>query len=438
VVFDTQGTYARFSLGRQNASTSAEVRPARIHLIAGESLRLGVQHLAVDALVTILRQFALPKATARYFASQVTRRLLPSKPPTDAAPYQSFLSIDDLLHLAQDLESEGHAVVGGATLSCLETIKQARIFATQPAEATAFWDGCAQVQHGGALVIDLSRLPRRAHAGVVQAFVSLLTQITEREIAAEPTLVPFLFFDDARPVATRSFIADVVTPARQMGFTSFFVTTHVATIEESLLHEADNLFLLQMASDVDVRHLAKSSVVDAETLRVIVRRLPRYHSMLIGSATGSYPIIFAVEALTEAEMPVRRPAFSRRRAGVRLDPTLPLFPDDTPALAVSPQPREQQRMTATSQPPTPTIAQVTATWDRVVKRVARRRRILETILVAARPLRMAGPKLILGFPPQHRFQQELIESEEYRSLLEDELRNTFGMNLEVATELHPA
>jgi hypothetical protein len=80
---------------------------------------------------------------------------------------------------------------------------------------------------------------------------------------------------------------------------------------------------------------------------------------------------------------------------------------------------------------------VTANWDHVVKRVARRRRVLDTILAAARPLRVTEQRLVLSFPPQHRFQQELVESEEYRSLLEEEVKKTFGVSLEVTTEVYP-
>ena len=77
-------------------------------------------------------------------------------------------------------------------------------------------------------------------------------------------------------------------------------------------------------------------------------------------------------------------------------------------------------------------------WDHLVKRVGRRRRILETILSTARPLRVAEQRLVLSFPPQHSFQQELVESEEYRSLLEEELKKAFGVSLEVTTEAYPA
>jgi hypothetical protein len=193
-------------------------------------------------------------------------------------------------------------------------------------------------------------------------------------------------------------------------------------------------------------------------LRGVVQHLRTHHSLLIGTATGGYPIIFAVNPLGGAEMIAERSAFLRRPGAVRIDPTgrsmpqlsaqgpasaeaelsLPLFPDEAPARAVEPETPADERIPATSHSLTPTVAQVTAMWDRVVTRVARRRRILETILSAARPLRVAEQRLVLSFPPQHRFQQELVESEEYRSLLEEELKKAFGVSLEVTTEVYPA
>ena len=119
------------------------------------------------------------------------------------------------------------------------------------------------------------------------------------------------------------------------------------------------------------------------------------------------------------------------------NPSLPLFPDETPSRTATLEPRQDERIAAMPQPPTPTLGQVTAMWDQVVKRVSRRRRILETILAAARPLRVTEQRLVLSFPPQHRFQQELVESEEYRSLLEEELKKAFGVGLEVTTEVSP-
>jgi hypothetical protein len=68
--------------------------------------------------------------------------------------------------------------------------------------------------------------------------------------------------------------------------------------------------------------------------------------------------------------------------------------------------------------------------------VGRRRRILETILAAARPVHLDGYTLLIGFQPQSRFQHELMASPEYRSILEDELSRLFGVTFEVTATLH--
>ena len=116
---------------------------------------------------------------------------------------------------------------------------------------------------------------------------------------------------------------------------------------------------------------------------------------------------------------------------------LPLFPEHTLSFITDPTPPHPESQRKDLQPPLPTLAQVNATWDHIVKRVARRRRILETILSTARPLRLVGKQVVLGFSPQQRFQQELIQSDDYRHLIEEELRKAFGGELEVTTELYP-
>jgi hypothetical protein len=457
VVFDATGAYARLSPNSEDSSIGKRERPAIIHLVVGESLKLGLPHSGLDALIAMLRQFGLPRAVAMYFESHVARHLGHSKDQDDGNQPPPFLGLDDLIHLAQDLEATGQAVVGGAIRSCLEAIKRTEIFATQPAEAMAFWDGYAQIGHGGALVIDLSKLPRRIRTGIVGSLVGLLRDIAARDSATQSNHPPFMFFDDAQALVPRHFIADVLLPARPLGLTSFFITRTVAHFEDTLPYGVDNLFLQQVASDDELRLLARAGLVDADTLRGIGRRLRPDHCLLMGKATGDYPIIFAVKPRDGIELTSESSAFSRPPAGERTDPSaramphsptrmqtaaraersLPLFPEDTPARAVASEP-DDEGVPATSPPSMPSVAQVTASWDRIVKRVARRRRILETILSAARPLRITGQRLILGFPPQHRFQQELVESEEYRSLLEEELKKAFGVSLEVTTEVYPA
>jgi hypothetical protein len=452
VVFDTKGAYHQLSTGGQEIPVESRQRSRLIHLVPGESLKLGVQHFGAVAFIALLTRFGLPTAAAMYFESHVARQLLRTKEQGDPSQLPPFLGMDDLLRIAYDLEAGGQSVVAGAILSCLESIRRTQVVASVPAETRAFWDGLAQIRDGGALVIDLTRLANRARAGLVHAVANVLATIG----AGESTLTfnggPCLFFDDAHPLVNRRLIADVIVPMQQTGFTSFFVTEMVSGLDHALLRQADHLFIGQLASDAEACHLARSGLVDPDTLRTVARRLSKHHSILIGDVTGGYPIIFAVDRSHAVDITAEPPASSYAPAAARKshhipppiqapaegEPILPLFPENIPTLMSDSDDRDHREPPKTPLSPTLTIAQVTAMWDHVVKRVSRRRRILETILATAHPLRLAGQTVVVGFPPQQRFQQELIESEDYRRLLEEELRKTFGVVLEVSTELLPA
>jgi hypothetical protein len=457
IVFDTKGIYARLAQERRSASASERGRQTIVSLVAGDSLKLAMSHVSVEALTLMLRRFGLPKAVAMYFASHVSRRFAPASGQHDIDQPAPFVGIDDLRHLARDLEAEGQAVAGGAILGCLDAIKQAQVFAAQPSEALAFLEGYAQIRHGGALIIDLSKLPTWARTCVVSSLVGSLREVStgEQGVAAVPA--PCMFFDEAQVLMTRHFITDSLLPLSHLGLISFFVTTMVANLTDQLQHQVDNLFLCQLSPD-DVRHLAKRSDIDAATLQSVGRRLRTHHSLLVGRATGGYPIIFAMEPLDSAAVEGEGPGVSHLPAAPRLgsraqarprfvprgpapgglDPSLPLFPEETPPLTATHEPRDDVQHAAMPQLSPPTLEHVTAMWDHVVKRVARRRRILEPILAAARPLRLTAGGLVLGFPLQQRFQQELVESDEYRSLLEEEIKKVFGVSLEVTTEVYPA
>jgi hypothetical protein len=459
VVFDTKGAYHQLLTECPEASAQSPHRSPLIHLVPGVNLQLGVQHFGAAAFIALLTGFGLPTAAAMYFESHVARQIQRVREQQNPDQPPAFLGMDDLLHIAYDLEAGGQPVVGGAILSGLEAIKRTRVVASFPAEAGPFWDGLAQIRDGGALIIDLSQLATRAQAGLVHAVAHSMGTIGARESALSLNGVPCVFFDDAQLLVNRRLMTDVIVPMQQRGFTSFFVTEMVSGLDDTLLRQTDHLFIRQLASDAQASHLARSGLVDPETLRTVARRLSTHHSMLIGGVTAGYPIIFAVDpsyavgmvgALPAslrvpamAKAPSRTAAAALRHGSARVEEPaggeqpLPLFPANTPTLALGPDDRDQLQPPRASPSSPVTLAQITAMWDHVVKRVSRRRRILETILSTARPLRLVRQTVVLGFSPQQRFQQELIESEEYRHLLEEELRKTFGMALEVSTELLP-
>jgi len=121
------------------------------------------------------------------------------------------------------------------------------------------------------------------------------------------------------------------------------------------------------------------------------------------------------------------------------DLNLPLFPEET---SVQPTPPQLSRLqqpggTSASRPLPLSLAQVSAKWKHVVRRLGRRRPILEPILAAGSPVRLVEQTLIVGFSPHRRFQRELLEVLEYRALVEEELSRTFGVPLAVTTALQP-
>ena len=116
-----------------------------------------------------------------------------------------------------------------------------------------------------------------------------------------------------------------------------------------------------------------------------------------------------------------------------------LFPNELSVFPVAPlltnaPPRPE------SQPPRTvplSLAHITAEWRGLLKRLGRRRRVLETLLTAGQPIRLTADTLIVGFPPHRRFHQELLDMPDYRSYVEEELTRTFGMQLSVVTAAYP-
>ena len=119
--------------------------------------------------------------------------------------------------------------------------------------------------------------------------------------------------------------------------------------------------------------------------------------------------------------------------------TLCLFPEAS-APPAERQPSTEARTSLTSCPacsPALSLSHIIAEWPLLVKRLGKRRRVLESVLKAGQPLRLIDEALIIGFPPDRRFHQELLDIPEYRSCIEAELARTFSVNLGLGTALHP-
>ncbi len=289
VVFDINREYARL--------------PDVTNLIPGNNFRLGVEDFGVDPLVNLLRRFGLPDTSAMNFENTLVRRIAQNREVRTRGGQPEFLTIEGLIGMADRNEfyrgaGEAPRMVNLAIASRLAYVQTLGIFARNLQEATSMQSQLEKISKvGGALIIDLAALPTIAREGFVQAIIDTIKQFSSRIPADAEAKLPFLFFEEAHLYVSKHGINDIVTRARHLGITSTFITNMVTDLDEVVLRQVDNLFLLYLPHDADVRHVSKSAITDEETVSAFAQRMKEHHALVIGEVTGGYPIIFKVDKL---------------------------------------------------------------------------------------------------------------------------------------------
>lgn len=459
IVFDLCGTACILSEPRGSASTSQAQPSHVVRLRVGDEVKLDVRQCSPAALLDLLTRFGLPNLPALYVVSQVAPRPVCTTSSGEAVQPSPFLGIEELIQLIDGRVASSDQVQLGAILGCLRMIKQEGVLASTPADTVSFPEHYETIRQGGRMIVDLSTVANAARGGVVRAIFDNLVRLHTQQNAGGSPRWPCLILEEPQLYFNQRDLHEILMRASSLGMTSFILTTCPSSLELGLLRRIDNLFLLSHRSGHELQSLANSGLLDHETASSLACRLGSRQGLLVGKATRRFPVIFAFEAVDEASatLPdhvVRRARSELASSGAATprrsssppapdraygEPTLPLFPEEAPAQA-SPLPPAQappREPAASESSREVSLALIIARWDRVLKRVGRRRRILETILSTARPVHLEGHTLLLGFPPQSRFQQELMASPEYRGLLEEELTNLFGVALEVTATLHP-
>lgn len=300
IVFDINREYIHLPRHRVNPA-SGEVRSRGVmHLEAGGSFKLGVRQFGLPPLMTLLTRYGLPEVSAMHFENRMNQLFAEMDQWERQGKTPPFLGLKQLIEMAEAEEfgsSSQAVIISGAIRSRLEALRHTGLFADERREAVSLKQYYGWVREGGALVIDISRLGNLSRMGLVQAILELIKDICQAEIEAGSHRFPFVFFEEAHLYVSRASIDYIVTRARHLGITSFFVTNMIGGLDETVLRQADNLFLLRLPFEDDVRHVAKTAATDYETLSAFVQRLKGWHAMAIGVATGGYPLLFRVDRL---------------------------------------------------------------------------------------------------------------------------------------------
>ncbi|MBI2877430.1 MAG: DUF87 domain-containing protein [Candidatus Tectomicrobia bacterium] len=297
IVFDINKEYIHLPRHEVDPVTGRVLQKGIIHLKAGDNLKLGVRQFGLSPLMTMLTKYGLPEVSAMYLENRVFKLLEEMERAEKVGKKSPFVGIQHLIEMAEENEYAQSEVVNGAIRSRLEAVKNTGIFAAKAQEAISIHEQYQQIREGGALVIDVSTLSNLARYGFVQAIIEMVKGICETEIAQGTDRFPFVFFEEAHLYINKNTIGYIVTRSRHLGITSFFVTNMVGGLDETVLRQVDNLFLLYLPFEDDVRHIGKSAMTDQETISSFVRRLRSHHSLIIGNVTRQYPVIIKVKYL---------------------------------------------------------------------------------------------------------------------------------------------
>lgn len=300
LVFDINREYIHLPEHEIDPSTGEVTRRGVIHLEAGGDFRLGVRQFGLAPMLTLLQRFGLPEVSSLYFENRLARLWEEAEMMEREQGQAPYIGLEQLIQMAESNEF-GHGgnsmVVNQAIRSRLEALKHTRIFARSAREGASLEVAYNQIREGGALVIDVSGLSNLAREGFVQAIIELVKELCMTEIDRQTHRYPFIFFEEAHLYVSRQSIDYIVTRARHLGITSFFVTNMIHGLDETILRQADNLFLLRIPFEDDVRHVSRGASTDYETMAAFVRRLRQHHAMAIGKVTAQYPLMFRVDPL---------------------------------------------------------------------------------------------------------------------------------------------
>ncbi len=303
VVFDVNREYNRLPALEQDNQGHAS-KPGTIVLSAGQNFRVTIESFGRRAFIRLFEKFN-PTETTRNMFEQRINAMFDRIDQLDLANKQveksrqrsrPFVNID---FIRSEFQARINEAVQQAIMDRLEQIEALNLFAQDAGVGSSFDEAYALcAERGGALVIDLAPLHSQFAR---ETFVGATLDMVERVAATSPRL-PFVFFEEAHLYASGERIANLVTRARHLGVTSTFVTNMITQLDETVLRQVDNLFLLYLPHKDDVRHVSKSATTDEETVSAFAQRIEMHHAMVVGRATGNYPIVFRVAAPQKIDM----------------------------------------------------------------------------------------------------------------------------------------
>jgi uncharacterized protein len=277
VIFDLNDEYEGLGLSREGMKN--EFADRIVHLEPGRSLKFSLDYLGEYSLVSLMQHVLdAPGASLREFIRII-----------GFLQGSGRLSLDQLGESIQTWRC--NELVKDALSARFQTMRSSGIFASNEREAVRVDSVVGSLlAKGGALVVSLKRSSSLAKRMVVEIILSKLVQLLERE--AIPPI--FLFAEEAHLYLRETYWDDIVTRMRHFGIFTTLITNQPDAINSGIYRQADNIFLFNFTNEADLDLIARASTADAETIRSIVRTLPRRHCLILGKVVSDLPMLVRV------------------------------------------------------------------------------------------------------------------------------------------------
>ncbi|MDA4124194.1 MAG: DUF87 domain-containing protein [Thaumarchaeota archaeon] len=181
--------------------------------------------------------------------------------------------------------------VRDALFARYHTIASCGLFTDSPQQQFDLQEFFTPNRGGGSLVVTLSGVSPLNRRMVVELMLSKLVELLERRRI--PPI--FLFAEEAHLYLRETYWEDLITRMRHFGVFTVFVTNQPDAIDQKIYRQVDNIFLYNFSNDSDLNLVSQASMVDADTVRAIVRTLPPRMCLLLGYAVRNLPIVVSID-----------------------------------------------------------------------------------------------------------------------------------------------
>jgi DNA helicase HerA-like ATPase len=172
------------------------------------------------------------------------------------------------------------------------------LFSDDPSEIFDFENSVQEMNRGCAYIINMKDQHSLSRRLVVELFISKLTeQLSEKMLKAV-----FLFAEEAHFYLRQTYWEDIVTRMRHLGVFTTFITNQPDTVQESVYSQADNIFMFNFTNDHDLEAVSKVAKIDTESIKSIVKDLPKRNCLIVGDIVQDFPVVVNVKPLNVQTM----------------------------------------------------------------------------------------------------------------------------------------